>query len=160
MKLFFKFLTALLLFIATTISTCSQIEAGSGLLSSVGGVTFIQGATQFYVTVSQPTFSGITTAGSPVDITINGIKNGVTADASGNWSYTSASVLSGDNEILVADSSTSAGFTLTIGSLPESIASAAGSTLAPAGSLNPTIIFAGFGTLLLLTGLIGLKKST
>jgi len=155
-----SFIVATIAFIIFSFLITFSAFAGSGLVSSIGGATFIQGAKHFYVSSARPAFSGITIASGTVDITINDTKNGVTADASGDWSYTPAADLSGDNEIVVADTSTSASFTLTIGALPESIASAAGSTLAPAGSLNPTLVFGGFGILLFLTGVFGLKYSS
>ena len=44
--------------------------AGSGLVASISGVTFVQGASQFWVASAKPTFSGITTANTPVSGTV------------------------------------------------------------------------------------------
>lgn len=137
----------------------TTILAGSGLVSSIGGATFIQGAKQFWVTSSKPTFSGVTEAGGNVDITVGTEKNVVVADSSGNWSFTPAADLSGDNQVTVATATTSVTFTLTIGALPENIASASGSTLAPAGSFAPTVAILGFGVLLTTFGLWGFRRS-
>ncbi|MBI4037425.1 hypothetical protein HY382_00065 [Candidatus Curtissbacteria bacterium] len=144
---------------AFALCSVSTVIAGSGLLSSISGVTFIQGATQFWISDTTPTFSGLTTAGVPVDITIGGVKNGVVADSSGDWSYTHATELTGDNEITIATSESSITFTLTIGALPENIASSAGSALAPAGSVNPTLFILGGGLSLLIIGALGWKRS-
>lgn len=151
-----------IVFLVTLVSTScatSSVFAGSGLVSSVGGVTFVQGAKHFWVSQSRPTFSGLTTASGHVDVTIGSVKNGTTADASGNWSWTPAADLSGDNQITVATSSTSTTFTLTIGSLPASIASASANTLAPAGNISPTIVLLLGGTVTLTIGSLGFLKT-
>ena len=82
-----------------------------------------------------------------------------TADSSGNWSWTPASDLSGDNQVSLTSGSLSASFTLTIGDLPADIASASASTLAPAGTITPTILMLGFGLALTGVGLLGLRIS-
>ena len=147
---------------AAVVSMCTTTNtiASSGLVSTIGGATFIQGATHFWVSGTKPTFSGLTTAGSNVDITIGDIKNGVVADASGNWSYTPTVDLSGDNTITVATADTSTTFTLTIGELPADIASASGSTLSPAGTINPTLFILAGGISLLTIGALGLRRSS
>ena len=156
-------LTFILIFtffsLISNLLTLNPVLAGSGLVSSIGGATFIQGAKQFWVSSPRPAFSGVTDAGGNVDITIGAEKNGVVADSSGNWSFTPAADLSGDNQVTVATATSSVTFTLTIGALPENIASASGSTLAPAGSLTPTLAILGFGVLLTTFGLWGLSRS-
>src|SRR3990167_5924554 len=92
--------------------------AGSGLVSQIGGATFVQGAKQFWVTSAKPTFSGITTAGSAVSGTVGTETVAATADASGNWSWTPAADLAGDNAVTITSGATTASFTLTIGALP------------------------------------------
>src|SRR3989344_7171800 len=133
--------------------------AGSGLVASIGGVTFVQGASQFYVTSTKPTFSGITTANTPVSGTVGSQTLSATADASGNWSWTPTADLAGDNTVSITSGSQNVSFTLTIGALPENIASASGSTLAPAGTYLPTLLILGFGGILTLFGFWGLKRS-
>jgi hypothetical protein len=134
------------------------VFAGSGLVSSIGGVTFIQGATHFWVTMALPTFSGVTTAGAQVSGTVGSQTVSATADSSGNWSWTPAADLAGDNTVLITSGSQSASFTLTIGSLPESIATSSAGALAPAGSIFPTVAILGFGIFLTTFGLWGLKR--
>ncbi len=129
------------------------------MVSSVGGATFIQGASQFWVTSATPTFSGVTTASAPITGTVGSQAVSATADASGNWSWTPATALSGDNAVTITSGATTVSFTLTIGALPESIASAGGSTLAPAGSIDPTLFILSFGTIFVLAGLVGLSKA-
>ncbi|OGD84598.1 hypothetical protein A3B51_02940 [Candidatus Curtissbacteria bacterium RIFCSPLOWO2_01_FULL_41_18] len=134
----------------------TTVFAGSGLISSIGGATFIQGAKQFWVTSQSPTFSGITTAQAQVNGTVGSQTLTATADSSGNWSWTPTTALSGDNQVSVTSNTQSASFILTIGSLPEEIASASASTLPPAGNMSPTIIFLGAGLVLLFMGSWGL----
>jgi len=147
----------LLSFLLTIIFTIN-VFAGSGLVSSIGGATFIQGATQFWVTSSTPIFTGVATAGSAITGTVGTETVAATTDASGNWSWTPTVPLSGDNSVTIASSSQSATFTLTIGDVPSSIASASGSTLPPAGTNLPTYLLLGAGLTLLLIGSVGLAK--
>jgi len=139
--------------------TVRQVFAGSGLVSSIGQATFIQGAKHFWVTAARPTFSGITTAAGKVSGTVGSQSVTAAADASGNWSWTPAADLSGDNPVTITSGSTTVTFTLTIGVLPANIASASANTLAPAGSTTPTIIFLLFGFLLILIGARGIVRS-
>ena len=152
---------ALLLFLFTIYNLLFTftILAGSGLLSSIGGVTFVQGASQFWVTSAKPTFSGVTTANTPVSGTVGSQTVSATADASGNWSWTPTADLAGDNTISITSGSQNVSFTLTIGALPENIASASGGTLAPAGTYLPTLLILGFGGILTVFGFWGLKRS-
>lgn len=136
----------------------SLVFAGAGLVSSVGGATFVQGADQFWVTSSTPTFSGVTSASASVTGTVGSQSVAATADGSGNWSWTPTSELVGDNQVSITSGSTTVAFTLTIGSLPEEFASGGGS-LAPAGSVSTTILIVGGGVILLGLGGFGLVKS-
>lgn len=138
----------------------STIYAGSGLVSQVGGATFIQGAKQFWVTSARPTFSGITKAGSAVSGTVGTKTVKATADASGNWSWTPTADLTGDNSVTITSGATTASFTLTIGALPAGIATASASTLAPAGTISPTFMILTFGVLSTGLGLWGIKRAS
>ncbi|OGD95898.1 hypothetical protein A3F02_01005 [Candidatus Curtissbacteria bacterium RIFCSPHIGHO2_12_FULL_38_9b] len=140
--------------------TFRMIYAGGGLVSQIGRATFVQGASQFWVTSSLPTFSGVTTAGATINGTVGSQSVSAVADDSGNWSWTPSADLTGDNTVSITDGSKTAVFTLTIGQLPESIASASGSTLAPAGTISPTIIFLGGGFILVLIGGWGLFRKS
>ena len=133
--------------------------AGSGLVSQIGGATFIQGASQFWVTSSKPTFSGVTSANASVSGTVGSQVVSATADSSGNWSWTPTTDLSGDNPVTITSGSTTVSFTLTIGQVPANIATAGGTTLAPAGTTLPVVIFLVGGISLLLIGVGGLAKS-
>lgn len=154
-------LFAVFLFSAVLAANCTTgaVFAGSGLVSTIGGATFVQGASQFWVTSAKPTFSGVTTAGAAVSGTVGSQAVSATADGSGNWSWTPATDLSGDNQVSITSGSSSANFTLTIGDVPESIASSSASSLAPAGStLNTALVF-GIGAILISAGSFGLAKS-
>lgn len=159
----FKFLTPFVIFLIASFITmvCNQnlVYGGSGLVSSVGGATFIQGASHFWVTSTKPTFSGITTANATVSGTVGSQAVSATADASGNWSWTPTTALAGDNAVTITSGSTTVSFTLTIGAVPENIATAGGSTLAPAGSVNPTLFILIAGSILVASGSWGLTRS-
>ena len=143
-------------FFITLLVTCYlslvTVFAGSGLVSTIGGVTFVQGTQQFWHTSARPTFSGVTTASASVTGTVGSQSIASTADSSGNWSWTPTTDLTGDNAITITSASTTASFTLTIGALPANIATASAGTLAPAGSMTPTIVFIIGGFLLLFIG--------
>ncbi|OGD84044.1 hypothetical protein A2165_01860 [Candidatus Curtissbacteria bacterium RBG_13_40_7] len=134
------------------------VLAGSGLVSSIGGATFIQGATHFWVTSARPTFSGIITAGAAVSGTVGSQAVSATADASGNWSWTPVADLAGDNTVALTSGSSTASFTLTIGALPDSIATSSAGSLSPAGSIFPTVAILGLGIFATTFGLWGLKR--
>lgn len=146
-------------FLAVPLVFCGPVLAGSGLLTTVGGVTFVQGATQFWVTSQRPTFSGVTTAGVTVSGTVGSQTLSATADSSGNWSWTPSADLAGDNTVSITSGSTTAAFTLTIGQLPANIASASAETLAPAGNINPTLVILGVGLALVCFGSYKLRRS-
>lgn len=137
----------------------SNVLASSGLVSTIGGATFVQGAGQFWVTSTKPTFSGVATANTAVTGTVGSQSVTATADTSGNWSWTPATDLSGDNPVTITSGSSTASFTLTIGDVPESVASASASTLEPAGTVTNTIAIIGIGTILISMGAFGLAKS-
>ena len=155
------FLTVLLLLLSlfTYHSSLMTVLAGSGLVSSVGGATFIQGAKQFWVTSPKPTFSGITTAGASVTGTVGSETVSATADASGNWSWVPSADLTGDNSVSITSGNQTASFTLTIGQLPANIATASAGGLAPAGSIFPTVVILGFGIILTTIGLFGIRRN-
>lgn len=149
----------LLTVLVTSYTACGSF-ASSGLVSTVGGAAFVQGAKQFWVTSVKPTFSGVTTAGAAVTGTVGAQSISATADASGNWSWTPTTDLSGDSAVSITSGSTSASFTLTIGNLPQNIASASASSLAPAGSTFNTLLVTGIGSILISAGGFGLARSS
>src|SRR3989338_97938 len=156
-------LNAILVFLFTLFTFLFSLRfalAGSGVVSSIGGATFIQGAKQFWVTSTKPTFTGVTDASAQVTGTVGSESVSATADSSGNWSWTPAADLSGDNSVTITSGSTTVSFILTIGSVPESIATASGGTLAPAGTFTPTLAILGFGIFLTSLGFFGLSKSS
>ena len=152
-------LIVIFLYTLTFRFTLSSVYAGSGLVSSIGGVTFVQGAKHFWVTMTRPTFSGVTTAGAAVSGTVGSQSVAATANSSGNWSWTPAADLSGDNTVTITSGSTTASFTLTIGQLPANIATASGSALSPAGSIAETFALFAAGFLIISIGSFGLARS-
>lgn len=155
---FAKRLAAFISIVVFSLFSAVPVLAGSGLVSTVGGATFIQGAKHFWVTSATPTFSGVTTAGAKVSGTVGAQTVSATADGTGNWSWTAAA-LSGDSAVSITSGATTASFTLTIGALPANIASSSAGSLAPAGSISPTILFLAGGSCLILLGSFGLRKS-
>lgn len=155
-------LFAIFLFSVVFSANCvtGAVFAGSGLVSTIGGATFIQGSNQFWVTSIKPTFSGVTTASAAVTGTVGSQSVTATADASGNWSWTPATELSGDNPVSITSGSSTTAFTLTIGDVPADIASASASTLEPAGTITPTFLILGLGIILVGIGALGFKLTS
>lgn len=152
---------AVFLLVSLLATTCNQslVFSSSGLVSQIGSATFVQGAGHFWVTGSRPAFSGITGASASVSGTVGSQTVAATADSSGNWSWTPADDLSGDNQVTITSGSSTVSFTLTIGSLPADIASSSASTLAPAGTVAPTAVVALLGIVLTAFGLWGFRKT-
>ncbi|MEX2028309.1 MAG: hypothetical protein WD988_02305 [Candidatus Curtissbacteria bacterium] len=151
-------LIVLSLFVVTCVP--GSVIAGSGLVSSVGGATFIQGASQFWVTSQTPAFSGVASAGANISGTVGAQGVAATADSSGNWSWVPQEVLAGDNAVSITDGTATVNFTLTIGDVPANIASASAASLPPAGYANPTLILLIGGFTLSIIGGIGFKKAS
>lgn len=155
-------LFAIFLFSVVLAANCasSAVFAGSGLVSTVGGAAFVQGAKQFWVTSAKPTFSGVTTASASVTGTVGSQSVSATADASGNWSWTPTTELSGDNQVSLSSGSSTSSFTLTIGDVPENIATSSASSLAPAGSIIPTLLILSLGVALAGVGALGFRLAS
>lgn len=113
------------------------------------------------VATQNPTIEGKAPPGSTVTIAIHStqqITATVTADANGNWSYTVPQTLdAGPHTIVVATQDPTTGktssATLAFVVANDSSNGASGSAMPVSGSVEPTLILIGLGTLLFLGGL-------
>lgn len=121
---------------------------------SVEGVTY----TQLWYSNGSVTFTGIALENAQVTATIDGTSETVTADASGNWSYT-ANLTDGDHQVSFASNESTISFTLTIGSVPETVGSLPTAETPTVGTVTPTIVFLFLGTFLLSSAIFFLKKN-
>lgn len=107
---------------------------------------------QWYHTSLQPSLSGEAPAESTVNIIVNSDEYSVTADESGNWSWTPPEALAaGDNSITLTNNESELSFTLTLGADNvdwEAVGSDTGETLPTVGIAAPTIFLLAGGTLL------------
>ena len=112
-----KYFTVIFLSAILFISTASYSQAATFSLTKIGSLD-TQGKqySQWWYTGSNPKLVGTADASAQVTITIDTQSNTATADASGNWSYISSTLSTGDHKIVLASSTQSYSFTLTIGS--------------------------------------------
>jgi len=135
-----------------------SVLAAGFQLKSVGGLN-TEGATlsHLWYSNSSVTFTGTALGNATVTATIDGTTNTATADASGNWSY-STTLAEGDHQISFSSDGSTISFTLTIGQPPADIGSLPTATTPTAGNATPTIIFLSSGGLLILSFLFLSRK--
>lgn len=103
--------------------------------------------------------TGGTLPNNSVTATVDGAASTVTADASGNWSYTTT-LAAGDHAMSFSSISSTVSFTLTIGALPEGVGGLPTATAPTVGNAMPTIVLIALGgTFIILPLLRLLRKS-
>jgi VCBS repeat-containing protein len=121
---------------------------------NVEGVTL----TQLWYTNTDVTFTGIALENATVTATINGTTGSTTADASGNWSYTTT-LNEADNSVSFESGGSTISFTLTIGTLPEGVGGLTTAETPTVGITTPTFILIFLGTLFLSSAFFLLRKN-
>ena len=113
----------------------------SGFQLKTVGVMNVDGVTydHLWYTSESVTFTGIALADASVEATIDGTASSVTADASGNWSY-STSLTAGDHAVSFTSNESTISFTLTIGEVPAEVGALPAATTPTAGTAGPTMI--------------------
>ena len=105
------------------------------------------------------TFTGGSLPNETVTATVDGASATTTADATGNWSYTTT-LASGDHSISFSSIASTVSFTLTIGALPEGVGGLPTVTAPTVGNAIPTILLLTLGgSFIVLPTLWFLKKS-
>lgn len=138
----------LLVFPLTVLAAGFQLT-GIGSLD-ITGVTY----DQIWYTSGSVTFTGTSTASSEVTATIGDTSEIVTADADGNWTY-STSLADGDHSVSFSSDAGSRSLTLTIGeTLQDGVASVSASQTPVAGTITPTIFLFSTGLLLIVSPLL------
>lgn len=108
---------------------------------NVDGVTY----SHLWYTNGNVVFTGLALANAQVTATIDGASTTVTADASGNWSY-STTLSDGGHDVGFTSNESTVAFTLTIGqNVPEGIGGLPEAETPTVGIVTPTIalLFAG-----------------
>jgi hypothetical protein len=131
----------------------STVGASGFYLKTIGDLNVEGGMySQIWYTGESVTFTGVALANETVTSSIDNAVDTTTADASGNWSY-STTLAQGDHEISFSTpSATALNFTLTIGETPEGVGSIPAAETPPAGVTFPTI-------LTFLAGIIAVSSS-
>lgn len=152
-----KFCLAIFLSLLILFFFSSSIFAAGFQLKTIGALN-VEGATltQLWYSSENVTFTGTALENASVTATIDGTSETVTADASGNWSYT-ASLSEGDHQVSFVSDGSSISFTLTIGEPPADIGSLP-TTATPAGTIEPTIAILFLGIASIASGVLLLKK--
>lgn len=128
-------------------------------LKTVGALN-VEGATytQLWYSNGSITFTGIALENAEVTATIDGASETVTADASGNWSYT-ASLADGDHQISFTSNESTISFILTIGEVPETVGSLPTAETPTVGIISPTLGLLLLGGVLILSAVCLSKRS-
>lgn len=148
----------LLIFILSFFLFASDIIAGGFAITSIGEMD-LQGTAypQYWYTGTNVVIAGTGPVSTTVDLTIDGVSNSLTTDATGNWSH-SAALTEGDHTLsLSAASTASYTFTLTIGEPPTDVGSISAPATPAAGFGYPTLIMlvSGVGLFISAVFLIG-----
>lgn len=151
-------LPILLSFLILSLLPSSLYAAGFQLKTvgalNVEGVTY----TQLWYSNGNVTFTGIALENAEITATIDGTSETITADASGNWSYT-ASLADGDHQISFASNESTVSFTLTIGEVPANVGALPTAETPTVGIISPTLGLLLFGMFFLLSAFYFLKRS-
>jgi hypothetical protein len=139
-----RFLPAIFFFVLLLGSPLPILASGFQLKTV--GVMDVDGVTydHLWYTGGNVTFTGIALADASVTATIDGTGSSVTADSSGNWSY-STSLAAGDHTVSFTSNESTISFTLTIGEVPAGVGGLPTATTPTAGTITPTLLVIGSG---------------
>lgn len=142
------------LLIAFLFAFSSSIVASGFQLKTIGAMN-VDGVTlsHLWYTNGNVIFAGIALENAQVTATIDGTSETVTADTSGNWSY-SATLSDGDHQVSFTSNESTVSFTLTIGGLPADVGSLPTAETPTVGTITPTIVILFSGILLTFSPLL------
>lgn len=151
MKLIFS---TLLLSIFVLFSTTTSDAA---TLDTIGASATTNGTpgTEWWYSGENPTFTGTAAPNATVIVTISGAPTSVTADASGNWSFSPTTLTTGDHVISITEGSQTFTFTLHAGqNLPTGTTTTAtdSGTLPVSGAIENTLLVLSLGGLFVISG--------
>lgn len=152
----FLLLTILLLFF---LFLPQPLFASGFQLKTVGALN-VEGVTynHLWYTNENITFTGIALANAQITAIIDGTSNTVTADSSGNWSYT-ATLPAGDHQISFTSNEGTLSFTLTVGEVPEGVGGLPTTETPTVGIITPTIAGLFTGGFLISLAVFLLRKN-
>lgn len=158
-KFLFRFLIGSLLFTISLLFLPSLALASGFTVRKVGGLN-VDGLvySHLWYTNGNVTITGGTLPNETVTTTVDGAAATVTADASGNWSYTTT-LATGDHAMSFSSIASTVSFTLTIGALPDGVGGLPTATAPTVGNIGPTMLLLAIGLGLLATPLFFLRKT-
>lgn len=129
-----------------------QVVLASGFQVKTVGALNVEGITynHLWYTDGNVTFSGVALQNAQITATMDGNNQTATADASGNWSY-STTLTNGDHSISFASDGSTVSFTLTIGEVPADIGNLPAASTPAVGIVTPTFLLLFLGTFLILS---------
>lgn len=149
LPIFLSLLISFLLFFPSNISASGFQLKTVGTLN-VDGVTYHH----LWYTNGNVTFTGTALENAQVTATIDGASVTLTADSSGNWSYSTA-LLEGDHEIGFTSNESTISFTLTVGEeIPEGVGALPVAETPTVGTVTPTALLLFSGISLILSPLL------
>ena len=139
------------LFVLMLLFLFPQKVLASGFQIKTIGALDMDGVTYGHIwyTTTNPLITGITTANTDVNISVDGNAEKVSADSDGNWIFHS-SLGEGDHTLTFTSRGSTITKTLTIGNVPENIGALPKAQTPTVGNLTPTVILFVSGTLLIL----------
>lgn len=149
----------LLILLVTLLFIFPQSVLAAGFQLKTIGALNVEGVTYDQLWYSNPnvTFTGTALEGAQITATINGTNETITANTSGNWSYT-ATLNKGDNSVSFTSNESIISFTLTVGEVPEGVGSLPTTATPAAGVITPTVALLLIGGIFVLLPLFSLVK--
>lgn len=128
-------------------------------LDTIGSSATTNGnpGTEWYYTAENPTLTGTAAASSTVTIAIDSTDFPVSADTTGNWSYSPSTLTTGDRLVSITGDGQTLNFTLHVGqststSTTTTSASSSAQTLPQTGTIENTLLLFSLGTAFMLVG--------
>jgi hypothetical protein len=117
-----------LIFVFLFSTLINVAHAGNNILTKIGTMDLAGNAyAEWWYTSENPMLGGVAAADSAVTVGIDGTDSEVTADSSGNWTYTPTTLTSGDHTMVITTGGETYSFTLHTGQeLPDTIIAASG----------------------------------
>lgn len=133
------------------VSTMTVFASGFQLKTigalDVDGVT----ASHIWYSSGSPTITGITTAYTDVEVSVDGVAQPkVSGSSDGTWIY-HASLAEGDHTLVFTSIGSTITKTLTIGTVPANVGALTKAETPTVGIITPTLVFLFLGTILILT---------
>ena len=137
-----------------------SIILASGFQLKTIGTLSVDGATynHLWYTSGNVIFKGTALENAQVTVTIDGASVTLTADSSGNWSYSTA-LSEEDHQISFTSNESTVSFTLTIGkNIPEGVGALPTAETPTVGTVTPTIAILFSGAFLIFSPFLLRKK--